>query len=84
MFMVLPVPVSLSCNVKLEALAFLKMELLTALTVIPFNVNVPTVVDEFPIVKFLVRALVTSIAPNEREAVFMFIPAVVAVPVLAN
>jgi hypothetical protein len=56
------------------------IELIVAL----LSVKFPTVVEELPIVKARVRADKTSIAPMERAAVPMLIPAVVAVPLLLN
>jgi hypothetical protein len=60
------------------------MVLETEFTEAPFNVNVPIVEEEFPIVSTLVRDEDTSIAPIEREDVPILIPAVVAIPVLLN
>ena len=48
------------------------------------RVRVPTVGELLPIVNARVRAEVISIAPMLKDAVPMFIPAVVAVPELAN
>jgi hypothetical protein len=84
MFMVFPVPVSLFCKVSKLLLAFLRMVLAILFTVAELRVRVPVVVELLPIVRARVLALVTSIAPMLRDAVFILIPAVVAVPALAN
>jgi hypothetical protein len=52
-------------------------------TAAPFSVSVPFETLE-PIVNALVLAAVTSICPMERDAVPIFIPAVVAVPEFRN
>ena len=54
------------------------------LSVAPFNVRVPDVVELSPIIKARVRKVETSTAPIDKLAVPKLIPAVVAVPVLLN
>lgn len=82
-FIVFPVPVSLSCSVNRKPLLFLSITFETLFTVVPFSVKLPFV-EELPIVNARVLAEVTSIAPIDKEAVPILIPAVVAVPVFAN
>lgn len=78
--MILPDPVSLFWIVNKELEAFLRIVLETELTVAPFKVNVPVVLLLLPTVNTLVLAAVISIAPIDKLAVPIFIPAVVAVP----
>ena len=61
-----------------------RMVLEVALTTAPFRVSVPDVTTLLPILNTLPLSEVTSIAPIERLAVPILIPAVVAVPALLN